>query len=176
MTGKIPPSVRTESPELSIVLPTCLEPRSLVLVSCTRARRTSYHLVEQAERMAFVNRRTPLNIATLSQMLAVSERGLRQAFQKVYGMPPQRRLRALALSRARRALMSARGKSVNVTEIATRLGFFQLGRFSVEYRNMFGEKPSETLRQAIRERERKSTSNDRQPLRQTASEPDQHTD
>jgi AraC-like DNA-binding protein len=78
----------------------------------------------------------PLNIATLCRMLAVSERGLRNAFHRVHGIPPHRHL--LMLSQARRELMSARDPSVNVTETATHLDFLQLGRFSVEYREMFG--------------------------------------
>ncbi len=102
--------------------------------------------------MALANLQTPLNIAALCRMLAVSERNLRKAFHKVHGMPPHQFLRILTLSRARQALISPRGPFENVTEIATRLGFFQLGRFSVEYRRMFGERPSETLRRAVRER------------------------
>jgi len=95
---------------------------------------------------------TPLNIATLCRMLAVSERGLRNPFHRVHGIPPHRRLRTLMLSQTRRALMSARSPSANVTETAIHFGFLQLGRFSVEYREMFGESPSETLRQSVRER------------------------
>jgi transcriptional regulator GlxA family with amidase domain len=45
--------------------------------------------------------------------------------------------------------MSARGRSVTVSKTATRFGFRELGRFSVEYRTIFGESPSETLRQAV---------------------------
>ena len=37
---------------------------------------------------------------------------------------------------------------VTVTEIATLFGFAELGRFSVEYRAVFGESPSVTLRRA----------------------------
>jgi AraC-like DNA-binding protein len=62
----------------------------------------------------------------------------------------------LRLSRARRALI-ARDRSVSVAEIATRHGFTQLGRFSVEDREMFGQKPSETLRRAVREHERRKS-------------------
>ncbi|WP_249790610.1 helix-turn-helix domain-containing protein [Bradyrhizobium sp. SRL28] len=105
----------------------------------------NHELVEQAERLALANFQTPLDIPTLCQTLAVSERTLRKAFQKVRGLPPCRRLRMLRLSGARRGLLLARGRCVTVTEIATSFGFVELGRFSVEYRKTFGESPSETL-------------------------------
>jgi AraC family ethanolamine operon transcriptional activator len=36
--------------------------------------------------------------------------------------------------------------SETVTEVAFRWGFWHLSRFAREYRSMFGESPSETLR------------------------------
>jgi AraC-like DNA-binding protein len=54
----------------------------------------------------------------------------------------------LRLSQVRGALLSARGQLVTVTEIATDFGFGELGRFSVEYRKVFGESPSQTLHPA----------------------------
>ena len=59
--------------------------------------------------------------------------------------------------------MSAGGQSVTVTEIATSLGFVELGRFSVEYRKMFGESPSKTLREACAARSGPTTSDEGQP-------------
>ena len=56
----------------------------------------------------------------------------------------------LRLSQARQALLSANCKLMTVTEIATSFGFVELGRFSVEYRKVFGESPSQTLHHAFR--------------------------
>jgi AraC family ethanolamine operon transcriptional activator len=107
-------------------------------------------LVEQVERLVLTDARIPIDIAALCRALAVSERSVRKAFNRVRGLPPHRCLRLLRLSQARLALASARTHSVTVTEIALALGFVELGRFSVEYRKTFGERPSETLRQAAR--------------------------
>ena len=54
----------------------------------------------------------------------------------------------LRLTRARFALLAADCRLAKVTEIATSFGFVELGRFSVEYRELFGESPSRTLQRA----------------------------
>ena len=118
---------------------------SVILTPGKRVGKPNHELVEQAERLSLANFQTPLDIPTLCSALAVSERTLRKAFQKIRGQPPCRRLRMLRLSEARRGLLLARGRCVTVTEIATSFGFVELGRFSVEYRKTFGESPSETL-------------------------------
>jgi transcriptional regulator GlxA family with amidase domain len=102
-------------------------------------------LVEQAERLALAHLDEPLHISSLCRTLAVSERKLRKAFYKIHDLPPCRHLRMLRLSQARRVLLSADSKLITVTEIATCFGFVELGRFSVEYRKVFGESPSQTL-------------------------------
>lgn len=105
-------------------------------------------LVEQAERLALAYVDEPLHISALCRTLEVSERTLRKAFHKVRGLPPCRQLRMSRLSQARRALLSADCNLVTVTEVATAFGFVELGRFSVEYRKVFGESPSQTLHSA----------------------------
>ena len=102
---------------------------SVVLTLGKRVSKPNHELVERAERLALANFQSPLDIATLCRALAVSERTLRKAFQKTRGLPPCRRLRMLRLSGARRVLLSAHGRCVTVTEIATSLASLSLGVF-----------------------------------------------
>jgi len=50
------------------------------------------------------------------------------------------------LAEARKALLAAGAEAENVTQVAVRLGFYELGRFAGEYRAAFGESPSDTAR------------------------------
>jgi AraC-like DNA-binding protein len=109
---------------------------------------SSLNLVQRAEMLALAELDKPLHISALCRVLAVSERTLRKAFNKTYGLPPCRQLRMLRLFRVRRALLSSHNQVVTVTAIATDFGFAELGRFSVEYRKVFGESPSATLQRA----------------------------
>jgi AraC-like DNA-binding protein len=107
------------------------------------------YLVQKAEILALRRHDKPVQMSALSRALGVSERTLRKLFNEIHGRPPSRHLRMLRMSQVRGALLSARGQVATVTEIATNYGFAELGRFSVEYRKVFGESPSKTLRQAF---------------------------
>jgi transcriptional regulator GlxA family with amidase domain len=113
-----------------------------------QAIKLGHNLAQRAEILvlASLHKRPPFRVAALANILMVSERALRKVFQDTYGVSPSRYLRRLRLSEARRALLSAQDRMVTVTEIATLFGFAELGRFSVEYRAVFGESPSVTLR------------------------------
>jgi len=113
-----------------------------------RYNRTCRQLVEDAEQLILAEINEPPQISALCLALAVSERTLRKAFHTIHGLPPCRRLRRLRLAGARAALQDADGELISVTEIATNFGFVELGRFSVEYRKLFGETPSQTLSRA----------------------------
>jgi len=88
----------------------------------------------------------PIYVADLCDRAGVSERTLRNAFQSLYGMSPIRFIQLRRLHQVRRALRS--GALGSVTEAALRYGFGNLGRFAVEYRQLFGESPSRTRRNA----------------------------
>jgi transcriptional regulator GlxA family with amidase domain len=119
-------------------------------------------LVEQAEILALADVDEPLHISALCAALSVSERTLRKAFHRIHGLPPCRHLRMLRLSQARRALLATDSDLSTVTEIATCFGFVELGRFSVEYRRVFGESPSQTLQRASTTKAHVSHAADRQ--------------
>jgi len=89
--------------------------------------------------------RPPL-IADLCRAAGVSERTLRNAFHDVHGLSPKQYLLRHGLEEARHALQLARGARGAVTLVATECGFFELGRFAGAYRQLFGERPSDTLR------------------------------
>jgi len=122
--------------------------RIAVEIPLSRESRACRALVEQAEQLALADVDEPLHISALCRALTVSERTLRKAFHKMRGIPPCRHFRMLRLSAARDALLTADRKLVTVTEIATSFGFVELGRFSVEYRRVFGETPSQTMHHA----------------------------
>jgi AraC-like DNA-binding protein len=94
------------------------------------------------------NPEKPIFIPEICKAIRVSERTLRICCQEHLGMSPKRYLVLRRMHLARRALRAA-APDATVTEIATRYGFWQLGRFAVEYRSLFGEAPSATLRRQL---------------------------
>jgi AraC family transcriptional regulator, ethanolamine operon transcriptional activator len=87
-----------------------------------------------------------LSVDQLAAAAGVSERTLRDAFQDYFGLAPVGYLNKRTLHRFRSALKSADPSRATVTEIATQLGVWQFGRLARDYRMLFGELPSETLR------------------------------
>jgi AraC-like DNA-binding protein len=90
-----------------------------------------------------------LHIADLCSIVSVSPSTLYKAFRRIHGSTPYRYLRALRMSEARKALLASCADEATVTQVATRFGFLELGRFAGEYRRSFGESPSATLRRPI---------------------------
>jgi transcriptional regulator GlxA family with amidase domain len=92
------------------------------------------------------NPEQPLYIPEICKAIRVPSRTLRMCCQEHLGMGPKRYLLLRRMHLARRALRRAGPDTASVTDIATRFGFWQLGRFSVQYQSLFGASPSATLR------------------------------
>ncbi|WP_197082643.1 helix-turn-helix domain-containing protein [Bradyrhizobium sp. LTSP885] len=89
----------------------------------------------------------PLQIIDVCRALKVSRRTLQYSFTDVLGVNPATYLRVLRLNGARRDLLSADyDRPMQIKEVVARWGFWHLSRFSAEYRQLFGELPSATLR------------------------------
>jgi transcriptional regulator GlxA family with amidase domain len=113
---------------------------------------SKHETVARAEAYLRAHVGTPVALATVSRLIGVSERGLRNAFYGVRGMSPTRSLRQERLEAVRRALSDPHRPPLTVTGVATDHGFYQLGRFAAAYKEAFGETPSETLRGNTRTR------------------------
>ena len=87
----------------------------------------------------------PLQISEICRDLGVSRRILQYSFQDVLGINPVAFLRILRLNRARHDLVRI-GAPLQVKDVIDRWGFWHPSRFSCEYKQMFAELPSETLR------------------------------
>ena len=86
----------------------------------------------------------PITMEALCELTHVSRRTLQYSFTTILGISPLQFLRLTRLNRVRRALRAAE-PTQTVTEIATYWGFWHLGQFAHDYKQQFGECPSQTL-------------------------------
>ncbi len=103
-------------------------------------------IVARFEEFLEANPSQPLYLTEICAAIAVSERTLRAACEEHLGMGPIRYLTLRRMHLVRRALLRADPSTATVTRLATDHGFWELGRFSVAYRALFDESPSESLR------------------------------
>ena len=90
----------------------------------------------------------PLLMEDVCSELGVSLRSLQRCFADYYQVAPYQYLKTLRYNKARHALLRHTPASSSVTRIASDCGFQHLGRFSVEYKSLFGELPKKTLANA----------------------------
>jgi AraC-like DNA-binding protein len=110
------------------------------------AHRQHVAVIRRLEELLEANSDRTLYVTELCSAAGVSERTLRACCQEHLGMSPTRYLWLRRMHLARRGLRIADPEAATVTEIATNYGFWELARFSVAYRSLFGESPSESLR------------------------------
>jgi len=90
-----------------------------------------------------------LYVTDLCGVTGIAERTLRQVFQEFTNMSPIAFLNLVRLRRARQLLLNGDPEQMSVKYAALDSGFWDLGRFSVRYRSLFGESPSRTLASAV---------------------------
>jgi AraC family ethanolamine operon transcriptional activator len=92
------------------------------------------------------NEGQPLFIDDLCRVTQVSERTLRNIFHEFFGVGPMRLLKVRQLREIRAALLRADPQRDTVTRIAARFGIWDFSLFARNYKALFGESPSRTLR------------------------------
>jgi AraC-like DNA-binding protein len=84
-------------------------------------------------------------VPEICKAIGVAERTLRQCCHEQLGISPKQFLLARRMQMARRDLGKATHGTTTVTEIASRYGFWDFGRFASAYKTQFDELPSATL-------------------------------
>jgi AraC-like DNA-binding protein len=102
-------------------------------------------VIARFEEVLAANADRPIHLAEICAATGVPERTLRVCCHDYLGMGPVRYLWLRRMHLAHRALVLA-APPTTVTEIATSYGFWELGRFSVAHRQLFGETPLVSLR------------------------------
>jgi len=109
-------------------------------------------IVARAREYAAGHPDQPLTVSELCDALRISRRTLQNCFQEVLAISPHQYLQALWLNGLRRSLRDPDGPG-SVQEAAARWGFWHLSACAAEYKRMFGELPSVTLRMRTRGQE-----------------------
>ena len=135
----------------------CLELEQAVQIAFLYASRHAFsHLLQNQEGMPapwvvrrieeFIEAhwREPITIDRLAAEAGVSARAIFRAFERSRGYSPMAFAKTIRLKRAREILMSG-DPGVNVTATAFKSNFASPSRFAKDYRDVFGELPSETL-------------------------------
>jgi AraC family transcriptional regulator, ethanolamine operon transcriptional activator len=84
----------------------------------------------------------------LSKISGLRVRSLINAFQAVTGMSPMAYLKRRRLQSVRQTLLLSDKSRTRIIDVAANWGFWHMGHFASDYRAMFGESPSETLRKS----------------------------
>lgn len=88
--------------------------------------------------------RTPLTVAEVCAVSGIGRRSLEMSFQRYLGMSPKRFIKQMRFSLCREELL--RTPEGKVSDIALRWGFWHMGQFGRDYKALFGELPSHTLK------------------------------
>ena len=109
----------------------------------------------------------PVYVEDLCRATGLPERTLRLLFLEQFGESPVRVLRARRLCLVYEALREPGVGFRQIRQVAGSCGFWHMGQFAADYRALFGERPSDTVRRArlhgSRERPSRATVNAAMP-------------
>jgi AraC-like DNA-binding protein len=86
-----------------------------------------------------------ITIQSITEQFKISDKTLETSFKSLFGITPKRFKYLLRLNHAHKDLQFADAQMTNVSDIASKWGFSNFGRFAKDYKALFGPLPSETL-------------------------------
>jgi AraC family ethanolamine operon transcriptional activator len=108
-------------------------------------------VVDRIREYLFANVHDPPSIADLCRHAGVSRRTLQACFRDAVGLTPSQYLRMLRLNAVHRELraLAAAGQPISIGDVAAQWGFWHWSRFTENYRQLFGELPSQTVQRML---------------------------
>ena len=116
-------------------------------------------VVDCARRFLNEHSESPVTVTQLCKAANVSRRTLQYSFESILGVSPIQYLRISRLNGARRSLVQAsltnafdavdslpQVSNQTVSDIASQWGFWHLSQFAKDYKQLFDENPSQTLK------------------------------
>jgi AraC-like DNA-binding protein len=111
-------------------------------MACNRLASSPAYL-KKVRQFLMDNAREEISAEDIEKIAGISRFKLYEDFKRYFGVPPMAYLRQYRLKQARQEIASS-GSPKYISGIALDWGFNHLGRFSSQYREFFGELPSET--------------------------------
>jgi AraC family ethanolamine operon transcriptional activator len=96
---------------------------------------------------------TPPSISEICGVGGVDERTLRNIFYEQFAQSPIKYLKRYRLNAVRSELKRIDSSKKRIADIANENGFWHMGQFANDYKNLFGELPSETAGRRTRKRQ-----------------------
>lgn len=87
-----------------------------------------------------------IKVSELCHIAGISERSLYRIFEKRFGVTPKAYLNKLRLNGVRTDLKNTSKAKMKIADIANNWGYWHMGQFASDYKQLFGELPSQTAK------------------------------
>ena len=142
LLGDVEECSDSESQLLEAVGATITQHTKETAISGSNIRNKAFnHAIEICEHL-----KKPISIPRLAAQVGVSQRTLELSFQETIGISPRTYMRWSRIRAAHRELLQHDPATTRVGDVAANWHFTEFGRFATEYKQLFGESPSNTLR------------------------------
>ncbi len=135
-------SYREAENEILTVLMGLLSEQTPVIPRLTAGEKITLDIRDQV----FEHMDGKIDIGSLAKQHQCTKQTLVVNFKSLFGFTPQRFLRLLKLNHVHYELLHSYPDQSTVSRIASKWGFMHMGRFSAYYAELFGQKPSQTLK------------------------------